>query len=125
MLLTRIVKKMTSKFLKFLQCLKLQKSKKIKGDTKKISLELYKKGKSIQEIADERELNFTTITGHLANFISSGEVNITDLISERHYKELNELIPKASFENLSDLKHQLDDKYTYGEIRLVLENLAK
>jgi DNA-directed RNA polymerase subunit F len=101
------------------------KPKKVKGDTKKISLELFKKGKSIQEIADERELNVTTITSHLANFISSGEVNITDLISERHYKELNELIPKATFENLSDLKHQLDDKYTYGEIRLVLENLAK
>lgn len=100
------------------------KPKKIKGDTKKISLELFKKGKSIQEIADERELNVTTITGHLANFISSGEVSITDLISERHYKELNELIPNKTFENLSDLKHQLDEKYTYGEIRLVLENLA-
>ena len=101
------------------------KPKKIKGDTKKVSLELYKKGKSVEEIANERELNATTITGHLANFISSGEVNITDLISERHYKELKKLIPKTTFENLSDLKHQLDDKYSYGEIRLVLENLAK
>ena len=39
-----------------------------------------------------------------------------------HYEELQKLIPKQEFENLSDLKHQLDDKYSYGEIRLVLES---
>ncbi|MCK0110471.1 helix-turn-helix domain-containing protein [Flavobacteriaceae bacterium S0825] len=101
------------------------KPKKKKGDTKKISLGLFKKGKSIEEIANERELNSTTVIGHLANFISSGEVKIIDLISEEHYLELKELIPKTKFENLSDLKHQLNDKYSYGEIRLVLESLNK
>ncbi|MCX7547474.1 helix-turn-helix domain-containing protein [Xanthomarina sp. F1114] len=98
--------------------------KKKKGDTKKISLKLFKAGKSIQDIADERELNENTIFGHLASFISSKEVKITDLMSEKHYKELKRIIPKTTFENLSDLKHQLDDKYTYGEIRLVIDNLS-
>lgn len=100
-----------------------EKPKKKRGDTKKESLELFKAGKSIDQIADERELNPNTIIGHLAHFIPTGEVKITDLISEVHYKELKELIPKHKFENLSDLKHQLDDKYTYGELRLVLEEL--
>ncbi|WP_347924412.1 helix-turn-helix domain-containing protein [Pontimicrobium sp. SW4] len=99
------------------------KPKKKKGDTKKMSLDLFIKGKSVEEIANERDLSPTTITGHLANYISTGQVKITDLISEINYKELKELIPKTKFENLSDLKHQLDDKYSYGEIRLVLENL--
>lgn len=94
-----------------------------KGDTKKISLELFKTGKSILAIANERELNENTIFTHLASFISSKEIKITDLMSELHYKELKEIIPKTTFENLSDLKHQLDEKYTFGEIRLVLENL--
>jgi hypothetical protein len=40
-----------------------------------------------------------------------------------HYQELKELIPKQKFDTLSDLKHQLDDKYSYGEIRLVLDEL--
>ena len=44
------------------------KPKKPKGDTKKISLELFKAGKSIDQIALERELNSTTIFGHLAEF---------------------------------------------------------
>jgi len=65
-----------------------------------------------------------TIFSHLASFIASGEIKITDLISELHYKELKELIPKKRFENLSDLKHQIDNKYTYGEVRLVLNELS-
>ena len=99
------------------------KVKRQKGETKSISLELFKSGKSIVQIALERELNANTIFGHLASFISSGEVQITDLISELHYKELKEIIPKKSFENISDLKHQIDEKYSYGEIRLVLDEL--
>ncbi|TDA80716.1 helicase, partial [Halomonas marinisediminis] len=43
--------------------------KKKRGETKRISLDLYKKGKSIEEIALERELNENTIFGHLASFI--------------------------------------------------------
>ncbi len=101
----------------------VEKPKKKRGDTKKESLKLFKAGKSIDEIANQRELNPNTITGHLAHFVPTGEVKITDLISETHYKELKELIPKHKFENLSDLKHQIDDKYTYGELRLVLDNL--
>ena len=101
------------------------KPKRQKGETKKISLELFKSGKSIQEIALERELNENTISGHLASFIPSGEVKITDLVSKAHYKELKELILKYKFENLSDLKYQLDDKFSYGEIRLVMQELTK
>ncbi|MFD2550184.1 helix-turn-helix domain-containing protein [Bizionia sediminis] len=97
--------------------------KKEKIDTKTQSLNLYKSGKTIAEIAAIRALNENTIFGHLASFISAGLVKPTDLISETHLKELQELIPKHPFENLSDLKHQLDDKFSYGEIRLVLELL--
>ena len=101
------------------------KNKKQKGETKKISLELYKSGNSIEKIAISRELNVNTIFGHLASFLPSGEIKITDLISENNYNELIELIPKFEFDNISDLKHQIDNKYTYGEIRLVLGELSK
>ncbi len=99
------------------------KPKRKKGDTKKISLDLFKAGKSIDQIALERELNSNTIFGHLASFTATGEVKITELMSKSNYKDLSKIIPTKTFENLSDLKHQLDDKYSYGEIRLVLEDL--
>jgi len=101
------------------------KLKRIVGNTKIISLDLFKSGKSIDQIALERELNSNTIFGHLASFISTGEIKITDLISETHYKELKSIIPNHTFDNLSDLKHQIDDKYSYGELRLVLEEFNK
>ncbi len=100
------------------------KPKRKAGDTKKNSLDLFKAGKSPDAIALERDLNVNTIIGHLASFIPSGEVKITDLISEVHYKELKTIIPKTKFENLSDLKHKIDTKYTYGELRLVLDDLS-
>lgn len=99
------------------------KPKRKRGDTNKESLALFKERKTIQQIADIRALNENTIFAHLASFIHSGEVKITDLMSTAHYDELKTAIPQISFENLSDLKHQLDDKYSYGELRLVLEDL--
>ncbi|WP_272023886.1 helix-turn-helix domain-containing protein [Olleya namhaensis] len=101
------------------------KPKRKKGDTKETSLQIFKAGKSIDQIAFERDLNVNTIFGHLASFIPSGEVKITDLISEKHYKELKEIIPKQTFENLSDLKSKIASKYSYGEIRLVLDTISK
>ena len=46
-------------------------------------------------------------------------------MTENHYLELKTEIPKKTFENLSDLKHQLDDKFSYAEIRLVLNELSE
>ncbi len=101
------------------------KNKNSKGESDKISLQLYLTGKTIPEIAAERELVETTIFGHLSKFVTSGEVNVKDLISEVYFKELTGLIPTHKFENLSDLKRQLDDKYSYSDIRLVLNTLGK
>ncbi|WP_316931861.1 helix-turn-helix domain-containing protein [Psychroserpens damuponensis] len=100
------------------------KPKRKKGDSKKVSLALFQDGKSLEEISVIRELNENTIFGHLASFIPTGDIKITDLISEAHYKELKELIPKYTFETLSDLKNQIDDKYSYGELKLVIGNLS-
>lgn len=86
-------------------------------------MELFKAGKSISEIAKERELAETTIFGHLAKFVTTGEVEVTALISETHYEELRQLIPKQTYENLTDLKTKLDQKYSYNDIKLVLETL--
>ncbi|MFV9551553.1 helix-turn-helix domain-containing protein [Algibacter sp. PT7-4] len=101
----------------------IEKPKRKKGDTKKESYTLFKSGKTVTEIANIRELNINTIIGHLASYIPTGEIKITDLMPVDFYEELKVLIPKTKFENLSDLKHQLDDKYSYGDIRLVLNEL--
>lgn len=95
------------------------------GESAKISLALFQSGKSLSEIAVERDLVEGTIFSHLSQFLKSGEVRVTDLVSEAHFNELTQLIPKKKFENLSDLKQQLDDKYSYNDIRLVLNSISE
>ena len=46
-------------------------------------------------------------------------------MSKTNYSELKKIIPTKTFENLSDLKHQIDDKFSYGEIRLVINELSE
>jgi hypothetical protein len=101
----------------------IKKEKPKKEDTKKISLDMFKSGMSVFEIAKERGFVESTIQGHLVHYIPTGEITITDLIPEEKYQELKSSIQSATFENLSDLKNKLDDKFTYAEIRLVLGSL--
>ncbi|MFV0541631.1 MAG: helix-turn-helix domain-containing protein [Aestuariibaculum sp.] len=96
---------------------------KIVSETKMESLTMFQSGKTVIQIAALRELTENTIFGHLTSFIPSGEVKITDLISIERYEVLKTIIPQKNFEGLSDLKNQLDDEYTYAELRLVVNEL--
>jgi len=53
-----------------------------KGDSHRVSLELFREGIAIEEIAGRRGLNVSTIEGHLASFIGTGEVDIKELVAE-------------------------------------------
>ena len=91
----------------------------IKGETRKISLKMFKDGLTISEIAEKRGLVIGTIESHLAMFVTSGELEITDLIPKEKYLELKKLMETSKFESLTELKSKIDDKFTYGEMRMV------
>jgi hypothetical protein len=98
-------------------------SKKIKEDTKKISYDLYKEGKSIPLIAEERKLSITTIEGHLSYFVETGEIPVSRFVSQ----EMADLI-MSHFEGTDDLtlgpvKAALGDKVTWSDIRFVVNHL--
>lgn len=92
------------------------------SDTKYISYELYKKGKSIAEIAQQRGFVNTTIENHLAWFIGQGELDILDLLSIEKFAAIKD---KLSDLNTYSLKEALGDDYSYGEIRMVIEFIKK
>lgn len=100
-----------------------KKTTKKRGKTKEESLTLFKSGKSIEEISNERELTKGTIESHLAYFIKTGEVKITDLITKEKYLELKQIVKSTKFEGYTDLKRKIDDKFTFTEIRLVVEEM--
>ncbi len=85
------------------------------------SLELYKSGKSIDEIASERGLVSSTIKVHLSKHIISGEVNINDMVDEKFIPLIEECIKKNPdiIDSTSELKALLPDEIDYSDIRIV------
>lgn len=99
-----------------------KKSKKI-PNTREISLQMFKDGMDIKDIAKERSLTVGTILGHLLDKIEQNEINIEDLMDEKTMQEIEEAIRQTEFESLSELYHKLDKKYNYQELKVVLKKI--
>ncbi len=74
-------------------------AKKVKEETKKISYDLFREGKTIAQIAEERKLSINTIEGHLAYYVGTGEIPIGKFVSQ----EITDLIA-SHFEGTKILK---------------------
>ena len=94
-----------------------------KADTKFLSLELYRAGKTVDEIAAERGLVRTTIEGHLSHFVGAGEVDIYGLMDRKKVDEIEQFFLKKKTVSSAEAKAHFGDKYAYGEIKMVLEHL--
>ncbi len=88
-------------------------------DTKKTSFDLYKAGKTIDEIVAERKLARDTIEGHLSHFIETGAANINDLLPKEKQQLIMQVLEKDDQQTVKDLKDKLPT-ISYGEIRMVV-----
>ena len=91
-----------------------------KGESHRESLRLYKEGKTIEDIAKERSMAVSTIEGHLASFIPSGEVKIDDFLNENELTEIKKVMDKFDNLQLGPIKSELGDKFTYGQLRMAM-----
>jgi hypothetical protein len=101
-----------------------KKEKKEKEDTKKISYGLFREGKKIAQIAEERNLSTNTIEQHLAYYVGTGEIPIGKLVSQ----EITDLIA-GQFEGSEDfkmapVKDALGDKVSWSDIKFVVSHLT-
>jgi hypothetical protein len=95
-----------------------------KGETYTITLDLFKEHKPIAEIAKLRNLAQSTVEGHLARFVSTGEVSVFELLDEQNVH----LIMKAfstTDENISSVRSKLDNVFSYNQVRAVLNHMLK
>ena len=96
---------------------------KTKIDTKKVSFDLYKAGKTIIEIAEERSLTSNTIEGHLAHYINTGEIVVFDIVSKiKVAKIMAHIIQNPNLSN-SERKLALGDEVSYGDLKAVMNHL--
>jgi ATP-dependent DNA helicase RecQ len=94
------------------------------GTTHQITLHLYKAGKSVEEIAQERSLKPSTIISHLTELIEDGEdIDLTPLISPDRYNTIVAALNQAGLIALKPAKELLGDDYSYDEIKLVRASL--
>ena len=90
-------------------------------DTRRISFTLFKQGKTIAEIAEERSLTVNTIESHLSYYVASGNLMIDDLVDVQKQKAIQKAAEIYGTANgLKILKDNLPEEISYGEIRMVL-----
>jgi hypothetical protein len=88
-----------------------------KEDTKKITLGLYRQGFTVDEIAKKRDYANSTIKVHLAHYVKSGELPLSDFVTpEQQAKVLEIMKTKTAF---SDIYTALKGEIGYTEIGMV------
>jgi len=91
-----------------------------KTDTKTVSFNLYKQGKTIAEIATERNLTIGSIENHLIPFIIDGEIDINDIVPEKKQALILEAVTVHGSQSQTTIIKNLPEDITYGEIKMVL-----
>ncbi|MDR1742369.1 MAG: helix-turn-helix domain-containing protein [Dysgonamonadaceae bacterium] len=93
-------------------------AKQPKEDTREVTINLFKSGKTMPEIAIERGLALTTIEGHLSQLVAKGELDATKLIATEKLQEIVAYFKSTQDRTLSSAFAHFDGKYTYGELRI-------
>jgi ATP-dependent DNA helicase RecQ len=101
--------------------------KKKEATTYKETLELYKNGFSVEEIAQKRKLGLSTIMSHLAKLYVDGvDIDLDSFISKEEVSQIAEAQIKLESPNaLKPYFDYFEEKIDYGKIRLALAVLEK
>jgi hypothetical protein len=99
------------------------KVKSAKPDTKRVTLELFKSGKSATQIAHERGLTLSTIEGHLAYGITLGEIEISALMDLDKLLKISAYFLENKNLQLGEAKNYFGDEVSYTELRYVINYL--
>ena len=74
----------------------------------------------IAEIAATRSMATSTIEGHLAYFVKTGELDVFKLMSNEKFEMIKQAILSTSEPGLGPVRSKLGDGISYADIRFVL-----
>ena len=100
-----------------------EKIKPPKTNTRKLSLELFKSGNTIQQIAEKRAMAVTTIEGHLAYWIEKGELRLQQFMEPKTSAIIVDYFKANPESSLSDAKAALDDSFSWSDLKFVKAHL--
>ena len=104
---------------------KENKEKEKKEKTWVITYKMYKEGKTVMQIAQERSLTETTILGHLARYVESGDIDVHKLVSNDVIEKVSEYMSSRNggAVAIKEVFEYFNETISYGDIRLVLSHL--
>ncbi len=92
-------------------------------NSQETSFELFKSGQSIPEIAKERGMAISTIEGHLAHYVGTGEIALDQLVEPKKSKAILDYIEKHQVQGAGEIRAALGNDCSYSEIRFVFKHL--
>lgn len=98
---------------------KKDKPKRQKGETHKITLELWNEGKTIAEIAKSRSLAEGTIKSHLAKWIKEGKVDIEKVMDMKKVETVWKCIQDNPDKSSAEIRSIVPFPIEYSELTMV------
>jgi tRNA uridine 5-carbamoylmethylation protein Kti12 len=96
-----------------------------KKPTKQISFEMWQEGKSVEQIAKERGFAISTIEGHLAYFVETGDIPVEKMVSEENIEKITDFFKSNPDALLGEAKSALGEEVSWSELHFVKAALTK
>lgn len=93
------------------------------SDTKRISYDMYRSGKSVREIAEERQLSLTTVETHLSHYITIGDLDVDELVPADKRELIEAVANQFGRLGLKQIKEHVPEEISYGDIRMTIAAL--
>jgi hypothetical protein len=90
-----------------------------KGETVRITVELFKSGKTLEQIGAERTLAQSTIEGHIVKAIATGQLELSAYVNTDDAAIIDAAITEHGAAGLKPVQESLGDRYTWGMIKAV------
>ena len=94
-----------------------------KGSSLRETLAMLKSGMKPSVVAENRGLALSTIEGHMAQLIKSGDLDIHECMDKQKVTSIQAVVKELNTESMSPVKQKLGDDFSYGEIRAVLNHM--
>lgn len=111
---------------------KKEKKEELRDDTGKklstfeCSYWLYNQGNTVEQIAEKRGLNQSTIEGHLARYVASGDIDVHEFVDGDTLQKVEAYCEKHPEEKaLKPIFEHFDAKIPYGVLRMAIAAIRK
>ena len=89
-------------------------------DSKSVSFAMLRDGMNIQQIAKERGLAVSTVEGHVAHFIRTGDLDVLQVMEEDQVEEILDKAQEIGADRFPRLRKALGNRYSYGQLKMAL-----